>query len=319
MDRTDLALSRLLLLDSRTSFRDLADQMDLSVPVVHARVRALQKIGVIRAFNARISLAYLAAPTVIAFGPTQVPDPAELYERVGEEEHTWWTATAGGDFLYVGGYLRAYDELDAYAAFVVKEAGITRATVGLVAPPSLPAGHGESFRLDRSDYRILKSLAKDSRRPVSAIAEEVGLSAKTTARHLDRIRSEGAADFSIDWYPDASDDILPVFHLRLRPGEDKHRATSALLNRYGAECIILYAFSNLPDQLLGIFWTNTMKGLKTLHARLREEPFVEAVMANVMYTGRLFDTWRDTLVTVRAGAQRGGADPRREPTSTSFV
>ncbi len=300
MDRTDLNLSRLLLSNSRTSFRELADKLDLSVPAVHTRIQGMQKAGVIKGYTARISLAYLGSPTAFVFGPSEAANPAKVAERLGKEEHTFWLGVGGGNFLYVGGNLRDYAELDQYAAQVAKEAELPNPTVGLVPAPTLPAQRGEPFRLDRLDYRILQALAKDARRPVTEIAEEVGASTKTTARHLDRMREGGAVEFSAEWYPDRSDDILPVFHIRLRPGEDKPKAIATVMNAYAADLLFLWTFSNLPGLLLPAFWTNSMAGLKDLEARLREEPAFESVMTNVLYTGRTFDTWRDSLLQERA-------------------
>lgn len=299
MDRTDLDLSRLLLENSRTPFRELAERLNLSVPAVHGRVQALQKAGVIKAFTARVSLAYLAAPTATVFGVTRDPDPEALSERLGADEHTYWVALGGGDFLYVGGYLRSAGELDAYASFVAKEARMPDATVAITSPPRLPAKQ-ERFRLDRLDYRILRVLAKDARRPVTEVAEEVGASAKTTARHLERMAAAGAVEFSVEWYPDASDDIVPLCHIRLGPGEDKHGAMAHLLNRYAADILFVFLFDNLPSALVTAFWENSMKGVKQLRTRLQAEPSFQSMTMNVLYTGRIYDTWRDALVEAEA-------------------
>lgn len=299
MDRTDLGLSRLLLANSRTPFRELAERLNLSVPAVHGRVQAMQKAGVIKAFTARISLAYLAAPTVIVFGVTRDSDPAALSDRLGAEEHTYWVAVGGGNFLYVGGYLRNAGELEAYASFVAKEAGMPDATVAIMSAPPLPS-RKEPFRLDRLDYRILGVLAKDARRPVTEVAEAVGASAKTTARHLERMTEAGAVEFSVEWYPDASDDIVPLCQVRLKPGEDKHKAMADLLNGYAAEILFVFLFDNLPSALGTAFWANSMKGVKELRARLQAEPAFESVTMNVLYTGRIYDTWRDALVEAEA-------------------
>lgn len=159
MDRTDLTLIRLLLRDSRTSFRDLADTLDLAVPSVHARIQGLVKSGVSGAFTARLSLAQLAAPSVFISGGTQTPHPTDLLERLGTEEHTYWVAIAGGNFVYVGGYLRDYDELDAYTARISREAEMPQPTVALVPALPLPPGPKGPSRLDRMDYQILRALA----------------------------------------------------------------------------------------------------------------------------------------------------------------
>jgi len=52
MDKTDVILCQLLLMNSRLSYRRLADMLNLSVAAVHSRIQSLIVAGVI----ARISV-----------------------------------------------------------------------------------------------------------------------------------------------------------------------------------------------------------------------------------------------------------------------
>jgi len=61
LDDTDRTILRLLLEDARRSWRDIADEVDLSPPAVSDRVDRLQEIGVIRSFTAEIDRTALDA------------------------------------------------------------------------------------------------------------------------------------------------------------------------------------------------------------------------------------------------------------------
>jgi DNA-binding Lrp family transcriptional regulator len=53
MDKADVILCQLLLMNSRLSYRRLADMLNLSVAAVHSRIQSLIDAGVIRKFTAR--------------------------------------------------------------------------------------------------------------------------------------------------------------------------------------------------------------------------------------------------------------------------
>ncbi len=146
------------------------------------------------------------------------------------------------------------------------------------------------------DYQIIYALHKNSRKPISEVAEELGVSARTIRRRLSKMIHEGLIELSIEWYPDASNDVMTIFHLQLKASADKNKAVSLLMEKYSPYTIFFWSFSNLPNQLVGIFWTNTMKQLRDIQRSIRSEGIFESVIPNILYTGYIFDTWRDKLV-----------------------
>jgi len=140
------------------------------------------------------------------------------------------------------------------------------------------------------------------------VAVEVGTSAKAIQRHLKRLIDRNLVELSIDWYPDASNDIISICHLQLAPTADKVKMTAALMEEFTPNLLFCMNFSNLPDQLICFLWTNAMKELKEVRERLGKVEGVESSMLNVLYTGFIFDTWRDKLVLERSsqGKDRSG-------------
>ena len=304
MDKTDVVLSLLLLANSRTPYSELANKLGLSVNAVHKRIKSLVETGIIRTFTAKVSLFYLKALNVIVFGRSEARSIDEACKKLGENDSTYWVAVASGNYLYVGAYLVNISELEPYVAFVGKEAQITDPTVGIIQfdswfPPS--SSTSISATLKPLDYQIISALQKNSRKNIPEVAKELGISAKTVRRRLSKMISDGSIDLSIEWYPDASNDIMTMFHLGLKASVDKRKAGALLANKYSPNLIFFWIFGNLPNLLVCLFWTTTMKELQTIRENLQREGIFESINPIILNTGYIFETWRDKIVIERSG------------------
>jgi len=297
LDRTDISLCLFLMLDSRAPYHELAAKLGLSINAVHKRIGAMVRLGIIRAFTARPSLSSVGAVTVWVFGRSEAAHPGEVHLRLRADNRTYWVANSGGGYIYVGGHLRGIAELDEFVAFVKRESGIEDPAVGIM--PSAAARSKEALR--PLDYQILSSLSKDSRKPASEVAEEVRASAKTVHRRLELMRQKGLVEFNIDWYPDASNDIVSLCHLEVGRGFDRSKLLEALGRRFDQNILVRVIFSNLPNQIILFLWTNTMKQMEELREEISGAEGIGSAMLNVLQIGYMFDTWRDALVLKNAG------------------
>jgi DNA-binding Lrp family transcriptional regulator len=295
MDKTDVILSLLLLTNSRTPYRDLADKLNLSANAVHKRIQSLIDSNIIRKFTTKISLSALQALTVILHGKSEADSVADLHKKLGVHGSIWWVTLGGGNYMIVGAYLKSMQEIDPLVDYVKKEALILNPSVGIFSSaPSNPR-----FSLEKTlhplDCQIICALSNDSRKPISDIAEEVGVTAKTVRRRLSAMTRKGLVEFSIEWYPDTSNDIITTMQIRLKPDANKSRA-AGMLKSYFPNLLFAYQFINVPNELLCFAWTNTMKELKEIQQRLEREEAIASIVSNILYTGYIFDTWRDQLV-----------------------
>lgn len=299
MDKTDISLCVLLMANSRTPYHELAARFGLSINAVHKRIGALMDSGIIRAFTARPSLIALGALTVWIYGRSEAARPADVHLRLNADDRTYWVANSGGGYVYVGGYLRGLSELDDYVAFVKKEGEIDEPTVGIIPQYPNPFPREE---LQPLDYQILASLRKDSRKPVSEVATEVRASAKTVHRRLERMMEKYLIDLGMDWYPDASNDIVSLCHVEIAQHSDRSKVLAALRQNFQQSILVEVLFSNLPNSLVLFLWTNSMKQMEDLREAVGKVEGVRSVMLNVLQIGYMFDTWRDKLVLKEAGS-----------------
>ncbi len=287
-----------LLTNSRAPYHELAAKLGLSINAVHKRIGALVASGMIRTFVARPSLVSLGAVTVWVYGRSEAAHPSNVHARLKANDRTYWVANSGGGYVYAGGCLRSLSELDDYVAFVKKEAGIGDPTVGIMPQIANPFPNEELRQLD---YQILASLHKDSRKPASEVASEVRASAKTVHRRLERMIDKSLVEFTIDWYPDASNDIVALCHVNVAKSADRFVVLAALKKKVPQNILIEVLFSNLPNLLTMFLWTNSMKQMEEVRESVGKADGVESVTLNVLQIGYMFDTWRDKVILEEAG------------------
>ncbi|MGQ9690635.1 MAG: Lrp/AsnC family transcriptional regulator [Thermoproteota archaeon] len=138
MDKTDMILCQLLLSNSRLSYRELANRLNLSVTAVHSRVQSLVEQGVIRRFSARVSVRALKAVVAIVFGLSEAVLVQVLHEELAKNGSVYWLGIGGGGFLYVGAYLRSILEMEPLLNYVRKAVGLLEPTVGILSYASSP-------------------------------------------------------------------------------------------------------------------------------------------------------------------------------------
>ena len=292
MDNVDIILLQLLLANSRVSYAKLAEKLGLSVNAVHKRIQSLIEAGVIHKFTAK--LGPLAANFVNIFisGTSSLSSFRDLPDKLKTQG-----SIGGGKYLYIGAYLKRIDELEPLVNYVKKEAGISEPTVGIMSSPMglFPAEPKPSdLALYDLDYAIIRSLKDNSRKAVSDVADELGVSAKTVRRRLSRMIKNWLIELSLEWYPDASNDIITLFAVHLKPDVDMSKA-QGIPRKYFPNMLFWWSFMNMPGVLTCAVWTNTMKKLQEIRENLEKEESVLSVVPNILYVGYIFSTWRDKI------------------------
>jgi DNA-binding Lrp family transcriptional regulator len=242
----------------------------------------------------------IGALNVYIYGSARAEPLRDLPAKLSRNDSVYWIAQAGGGYIYVGAYVKGLGELSAVSDYIRKTAEMPSPTVGIMPSPTVGIiDYGVSIKaspkeaLDALDWQIIHSLSEDSRKPVADIAKELGTSTKTVRRRIGKMIEENLIELSIKWYPDASDDIISIFHAKL--AMDSRVDSTELYRKYAPHLLYDVHFSNLPDEHLIFTWTRTMKELKELKERIEKEPNFRTVAMNILYTGEIFPTWRDSL------------------------
>jgi Lrp/AsnC family leucine-responsive transcriptional regulator len=114
LDELDRKLLDILVKDSRTSLKDLAQQVGLSSPSVSERLRRLEERGVIRAFTVEIDPEALGFPLQAIVRVRPLPGKLHIVQQLIEEipEFGECDKVTGDDCFVARLYVRSMGELD---------------------------------------------------------------------------------------------------------------------------------------------------------------------------------------------------------------
>ena len=297
MDEIDISLVLMLLGNSRTPYRELAERLSLSVNAVHRRIQELISSGVIKAFTAKINLAALGGASIMVTGICSSSNISDVCDLIGGHSNTYWISLAGGNRFYVGAYLPNVNNLDEFLGFIDRN-GVDDLDFG-IEPISQFTGNLKISDLDQLDYQIIGLLHNDARRQVSIIADEIGVSARTIRRRLNAMTESGLIDFSLEWYPSASKDIISFLDLTMEDGVEKEQRKWKMFMDHSPHFLYPFSFINSKNRILGLVWTDTMNTLQELSNKLRDENDVQSVTPDILYDGFIYDTWRDHFLDAK--------------------
>ena len=300
MDATDVRLSQMLMVNSRVPYREMASKLGISVQAVHRRMQVLREMGVVRDWVAVPSSDALGAIDLMVFGASRSRNMEEVEEALGRSENVDSAYIASGNVLYVGALLRDISELEGLTEHVRVSAVMPEPRVGIFSGQGRPLRERGVAPLTELEHRIIASLHRDTRKSVADVAAELGISARTVNRHIGRMARDGLVNFSIRWFPCECRDIIAMFQVELRPGADRAAVRSALVRGHGAHVVEAMVFSNLPNLLILVTWSTSSKEVEELQRAIEADGSVSSVMADILYKGCPFDSWRDKLVEAHA-------------------
>jgi DNA-binding Lrp family transcriptional regulator len=301
MDQIDVRICQMLALNARVPYRDLADQLSISVQAVHRRVQNLIDDGTIHRLFTIPSDSVIPHHHVYVYGKTELKAVDKIADELGEDPRVMGVYSGSNSTLYVAGYIEDMTELDAFAHFAKTLGQIPTPEIGvmpkhmqytsLIKKPEAPVRE-----LDLLDMRIIRSMHSDPRKPNAEIAKELNASTKTVTRRLDKMVEDKLVEFSMFLWPKQSGNIVSFIHLDLKDGTDKNKASMELMGKYGARIPFLLPFINIPNRLVGITWSRSTLELDELERSLETEEMVENLENHLLYRIKYFETWRDTRI-----------------------
>lgn len=294
MDEIDLILMRKLLKNARMTFRELADITNMSVSAVYKRINNLIDDEIIEAFIARPSFLTLKYLTVTIFGTSKAKSMDAISKELEQHENIYGIVIASGKFLMIVGLLRDISELQEFSVFVSRTAQFDDSTIGIVNLPFITTPEP----LTSIDYKILKTLNRDSRKPMTDIADDVGLSVKTVRKRLDRMRENNLAIFTIETSFKAENNLTTVFLIYLNEGTDINSTLQYLYEKYSRNVIYVLSYSNIPNFLMMFVWTKTAQDSQKIQEELQTEGFKD-IVPHIFFSLKYYDCWIDQLLRTK--------------------
>ncbi len=291
MDEIDLIILKKMFENSRLTYRELAEITNISVSATHKRIRKLEDNKIIEAYTARPSAIALKYLSVMIIGTSNAKSLDAISKELGQHESISFIGIAGAKSLTIAAYLRDLSELQKFSSYVSKTAQISDPLVGIVNI----SYHTTPEPLTSIDFKILKSLNKDSRKPVVDIADDVGLSTKTVRKKLQRMIENNLVDFSIEWSEKADKNLTTAFHLHLNEGTDMDSTIQHIYEKYNQNVIACLSFSNIPNFIIMYTWTKSSQESYEIQEKLQTEGYKD-IIPYLALSSDFYDCWIDQLL-----------------------
>ncbi len=313
MDDTDRKIAAFISQDARIQLQELARRLQMTRQAVYKRVQALERAGVLKGTFAGLSVRYLDAIPVLIQGRSTARLMSEVLDLLGRSDLTRRVLVAGGNYLYVVGFLRNLSELEGYADFVRDAAEMPEPIVGIynlddeLMPYTVDGGGKRKRRyrkLSSLDLRIIASLKDDARRSIADVATAIGASPKTVRRHLEDMINDGSVDFDTPMDLASGGDLLLVMQVELKDGTDRTAVGKRLLSKGTFHDQYIRTLSNIPGLLSWVFWSDDMSKIRVAVKEAGDDRDVRSVLLNFVYLERLYPTWRDELLQPAPPRQR---------------
>ena len=301
MDDVDLKIILLLMINSRLTYREISDNLQLSVNAVFKRVQNLIDLGIIQKFTARLKPYAINAIYAFIMGQSNTKEMDKVIKDLGAHENTWQIILSSRNYMYVGAMIENIHQLEPYTTFVSKVAMIRTPKVGFlskvqyISPLDYILPKSGSMSYDKLDLEIIRALHDDSRKPVSEIAEEIKSTSSTVRRRLKRLIDEGVIDLSIDFNPEGAQDIFALLQITINPSIEKIKFAKYLNEKYQPNLFYAWTFSNLPNIIVCWVWTNNMKELNELVDNIKAET-IDSIIFDIMYKALYFETWKEKIL-----------------------
>jgi len=294
MDEIDLIVLKKLMENSRVTYRELADIIDMSVSTIHKRIKNLVDDEIILGFTARPSAIALKYLSVLVYGTSNARSIDAVTEELGQHENIYAISIASGKYLCIIGFLRDITSLRDYSVNISKTAQISDPIIGIIDIPYITTPEP----LTSIDYKILKSLNRDSRKPLTDIADDVGVSTKTVRKRLDRMIENNLVDFSFKWSDKAENNLTTGFNLYLKEGSNIDSTIEYLYEKYSENIIACLSYSNIPNFITMHTWTKNTQDSQEIHEELQTEGFQDVIPHLVLST-KFYDCWVDQLLRTK--------------------
>ncbi|MFW9773873.1 MAG: winged helix-turn-helix transcriptional regulator [Candidatus Thorarchaeota archaeon] len=294
MDENDILIIRNLLENSRITYRELSEMINISISAIQKRIKKLEEDGVIITYSARPSVIALKCLWILAFGTSTAKSLDLVSKELGRHESVRFVGITGAKFMYVSALLRDISELQEFGSFVSETAHISDIIIGIINVPYLTTPEP----LTKIDYRILKPLNRDARKPIADIADDLGLSAKTVRRRLNYMVENNLVTFSIEWMPVYENSFINLFHIYLNEGTDLISTIQKISDKCYPNIAYCFTFSNIPRFFTLTIWTKNAQESHKFQKDLESEGF-KNIVPHIFITASWYECWVDQLVRTK--------------------
>ncbi len=311
MDLTDIKLIKLLERKPRASCSELAAFLDISAPSVQRRIADLEDSKRIVGYTAYLSPRITSASIVIVHGQAKRPLTPQMLGALANHGSVRRIAQGTMNHYYLiivkknandlDGVVTIFQDIcevdDPKVLFVGGHFTIDKALEANRSPMEDPS---KPPKLKKVDYQIILSLHENARKPITAISNELGISARTVRRRLERMERESIIEYDVLSLPRSAQDLILIFNISLKSRAQRDTFLEKLRSKNDILLDEVVVSDNSPRTFFVDGTAQTTAQLNDLLKQLSGMPEVDSVMADVVTDIIFLETNVDRMLRQRA-------------------
>jgi DNA-binding Lrp family transcriptional regulator len=147
------------------------------------------------------------------------------------------------------------------------------------------------------DFKILKTINRDARKHITDIAEDVGISAKTVRKRLDRMVEYNLVNLSLEWTAHKIS-FVTTFNIYLNEGTSINSIVQHLYQKYSENVAYVLPFSNIPNFITLHTWAENAQESQRIQEELQTEGFKD-VIPQILLSGKYHECWVDQMLRTK--------------------
>lgn len=287
LDRTDLTILSTLARDSRSSYNSIGSRADLTSKSVKARVKKMIHQRVIEKFVVRVNPAVFEFKVFIVLVRTSNGiNKDDVIRRIKQLS----------DIAYYVHHMGR----TCVAALIIKKP-LDDIFVRSLNRHLLPATIVSSFVLEsrvkpiylsETDLRIIKCLVlSGARTEIADIAKKVGISEKTTARRLARMKDANMLDFSIQCSPPVMIGYIQFAIPIITTKSHRQRVLERMYSEFQENILYSPSVIDSEDRLTFVLFSENVFTIDSILSKVSSFEGVKSADVYILTKWQYYDDW----------------------------
>jgi len=155
---------------------------------------------------------------------------------------------------------------------------------------------GKLATLTESDYKIIRSLHYNARKPIATIAKDLDISSKTVRKRLTRIIEDNLIEFNTISTVEGLGALVFYVVVKVKSPESRASVLKKLRDDPQFYIVSTIVVSNAPDLLFVEMLTETVNEMNSTVEDIRSLEEVESVSPDLIQKVSNFEIWRDHML-----------------------
>lgn len=290
VDHTDKIIFTELTRNCRVTYEALARSLGITANSVKRRIQNMMEDGTIAGFALRLSYEMVDAEPMLALAQVTTTNNIEkLIDKIGSHPFVSRVGFDSHNYLVIWVEYVGVEGLSEISTFLRSIEGIGDVELN----PLTPEHRGTKMAFNGTHMRVIQALLDDPRKPVSALAKEIGMTPKRTRKIIAELQDCDALWFTVDLNPNVGPDTRFVIRLtwdekRISSTEIEKWLTANYPNEYWSSLVC----ASHP-RMFAVFVSDHIRLADEIARSLSALPSVKYLLTAVPFPAKLFDSIRD--------------------------